>query len=40
MAAVRAHFAHSDTPRIMTTVRDHAAASEGPVLLEATPVTR
>ena len=40
LAAVQAHFAHPDTPRIMGAIRDHAAASEGPVLLEATPVTR
>ena len=40
MAAVRAHFAHPDTPRIMAAIRDHAAASEGPVLLDATLLPR
>ena len=40
MAAVQAHFAHPDTPRIMAAIREHAAASEGPTLLQATPVAR
>lgn len=40
MAAVEAHFRHPDTPRIMAAVREHAAASEGPVLLEAEAVRR
>ena len=39
-AAVEAHFAHPDTPRIMAAIREHAATSEGPVLLEATPLPR
>ena len=38
MAAVQAHFAHADTPRIMAAIRAHAAASEGPVILSAEPV--
>ena len=40
MAAVEAHFRHPDTPRIMTAIRDHAAANEGPTLLQADPVRR
>lgn len=37
MAAVEAHFRHPDTPRIMAAIRDHAASSEGPVILRAEP---
>ncbi len=40
MAAVEAHFRHADTPRIMGAIREHAAASEGPVLLEAVAISR
>ena len=40
MAAVDAHFRHPDTGRIMAAVREHAVASEGPVLLEAEVVRR
>ena len=40
MAAVEAHFRHPDTPRIMGAIREHAAASEGPTLLQADPVRR
>jgi quinol monooxygenase YgiN len=40
MAAVEAHFRHPDTGRIMAAIRAHAAASEGPVLLEAVRVGR
>lgn len=40
MAAVEAHFRHDDTGRIMAAIREHAAASEGPTLLEASPVRR
>ncbi len=40
MAAVEAHFRHPDTPKIMGTIRELGAASEGPVLLEATPIRR
>lgn len=39
MAAVEAHFRHPDTSRLLAVIREHAAASEGPVLLEATPVS-
>ncbi len=40
MASVEAHFRQPDTARIMAAIREHAAASEGPTLLEATPVAR
>ena len=40
MAAVAAHFRHPDTQRILAAIREHAVASDGPVLLEATPVRR
>ena len=40
IAAVQAHFAHPDTPRIMTAIREHAASSEGPVILEAQAIPR
>ena len=40
MAAVEAHFRHPDTPRVMAAIREHGATSEGPVLLEATPLPR
>lgn len=40
MAAVEAHFRHPDTPRIMAAIREHAVASEGPVVLEVQPVKR
>ena len=40
MPAVEAHFRHPDTPRLMTAIRDHAATSEGPTLLQADPVRR
>ena len=35
MAAVKAHFKHPDTPKIMAAIREHGAAIEGPTLLEA-----
>lgn len=40
MAAVQAHFAHPDTPRIMGAIREHAVASEGPVVFSAEVVQR
>ena len=40
MAAVEAHFGHPDTPKVMAAIRDHAAASEGPALYEATLLQR
>ncbi len=40
MAAVGAHFRHPDTPRIMTAIREHSAASDGPTLLDAMPIPR
>lgn len=40
MAAVKAHFAHADTGIIMGAIRELAAGSEGPVLLEAATVGR
>ena len=40
MAAVEAHFRHPDTPRIMAAIREHAASSEGPVILDAQAVRR
>ena len=40
MAAVEAHFRHPDTRLITAAIRAHAAASEGPVLLEASPLRR
>ena len=32
MAAVKAHFAHPDTPRIMATIGELAATTEGPMI--------
>ena len=40
MAAVEAHFAHPDTPKVMAAIRNYAVASDGPTLLDATAVTR
>ena len=39
-AAVEAHFRHPDTPKIMAAIREHAAASDPLVLLDATVVQR
>ena len=40
MAAVKAHFAHADTGIIMGAIRELAAGSEGPVILQAEAVAR
>ena len=40
MAAVEAHFRHPDTAKIMAAIEEFGAASEGPTLLEASPVLR
>lgn len=38
MAAVQAHFRHPDTGKIMAAIGEHGAESDGPVLLDATPI--
>ena len=40
MAAVEAHFAHADTPRVLGVIRTHAVASDGPTILSAEPQRR
>ena len=40
MAAVEAHFRHPDMARIGAVVREHAAGTDGPTLLEATTISR
>ncbi|WP_375391821.1 putative quinol monooxygenase [uncultured Sphingomonas sp.] len=38
--AAEAHFRHPDTSAMLVLIREHAAASEGPTLFEATPLRR
>lgn len=40
MTAVEAHLRHPEMPRIVAAIRTHAAASAGPMFLDATPVER
>lgn len=40
MAAVEAHFRHPDTSTVLAAIREHAAASEGPTLLDAALLRR
>lgn len=39
-AVVEAHFRQPDTARIMAAIREYATGSDGPVLLEGSPLKR